>query len=144
MMLLVIGETLEIIIPLAYMACFMAAYMGPNAEILGNVKNGFWQYKSVEDPMNPIQNLLILVIFDSIMFLGVTVILYFCYHVNLFYVYIFIMKEYGPIFSIHIAYLMDQLFCMVAVACALDFTFQFDWWLHPEKWQNRTGITFEA
>ena len=43
--MLVLSESLEIIIPLSYLLCFVAAYYGPNADILGNIKNGYWQYQ---------------------------------------------------------------------------------------------------
>lgn len=43
--ILVLAESLEIIIPLAYLLCFIIAYHGPNAEILGNIKNSYWQYQ---------------------------------------------------------------------------------------------------
>ena len=42
--ILVLCETLEFIMPLGYMACFVVAYYGPNADVLGNVKNDYWQY----------------------------------------------------------------------------------------------------
>ena len=41
---LVLCETLEVVMPLGYLACFVAAFYGPNARVLGNVKNGYWQY----------------------------------------------------------------------------------------------------
>ena len=43
--ILVLSESLEIVIPLAYLLCFVIAYYGPNADILGNIKNGYWQYQ---------------------------------------------------------------------------------------------------
>ena len=43
--ILVLAESLEIVIPLAYLVCFVIAYYGPNADILGNIKNGYWQYQ---------------------------------------------------------------------------------------------------
>ena len=43
--ILVLSECLEIVIPLAYLLCFVIAYYGPNADILGNIKNGYWQYQ---------------------------------------------------------------------------------------------------
>ena len=43
--ILVLSECLEIVIPLAYLLCFVIAYYGPNAEILGNIKNDYWQYQ---------------------------------------------------------------------------------------------------
>ena len=43
--ILVLSECLEIVIPLAYLLCFVIAYYGPNADILGNIKNDYWQYQ---------------------------------------------------------------------------------------------------
>ena len=60
--ILVIGESIEIIVPLAYLLCFIAAFYGPNSDILGNVKNGYWQYNSVDDIWVTINNLLFLVV----------------------------------------------------------------------------------
>ena len=40
--ILVLSECLEIVIPLAYLLCFVIAYYGPNADILGN---DYWQYQ---------------------------------------------------------------------------------------------------
>ena len=45
--ILVLAESLEIVIPLAYLVCFVIAYYGPNADILGNIKNGYWQYQEI-------------------------------------------------------------------------------------------------
>ena len=50
------------------------------------------------------------------------------------------MKEHGLVFGIHQAYLLEYLFCTIAVACAFDFTLQFDWVLDREKWTK--SITF--
>ena len=49
-------------------------------------------------------------------------------------VYLHLLKEHGLVFGIHQAYLLDYLFCTIAVACAFDFTFQFDWVLNREEW----------
>ena len=51
--ILVLAESLEIIIPLAYLLCFVIAYYGPNAEILGNIKNGYWQYQEISCNFKP-------------------------------------------------------------------------------------------
>ena len=56
--ILIVSESLEVIIPLAYLLCFIPAYYGPNSEILGNVKNSYWQYSSVDDIWGAISNLL--------------------------------------------------------------------------------------
>ena len=43
--LLLLAESSEIVLPLAYLLCFAASYYGPNALQLGNVKNSYWLYK---------------------------------------------------------------------------------------------------
>ena len=49
--ILVLAESLEIVIPLAYLLCFIIAYHGPNADILGNIKNSYWQYQETVTSM---------------------------------------------------------------------------------------------
>ena len=43
--LLLLAESSEIVLPLAYLLCFTAAFYGPNAFQLGNVRNSYWLYK---------------------------------------------------------------------------------------------------
>lgn len=45
--LLLLAESSEIVLPLAYLLCFAASYYGPNALQLGNVKNSYWLYKVI-------------------------------------------------------------------------------------------------
>ena len=47
---LILAEILEILVPLSYIATFTTAYYGPNANILGNIRNDYWQYIPVDDP----------------------------------------------------------------------------------------------
>ena len=46
---LLLAELSEGLIPLAYACGFAMAYFGPNGLLLGNVENGYWQFKAVED-----------------------------------------------------------------------------------------------
>ena len=41
-------ETIEVLLPIAYSLSFLIAYYGPNAEVLGNVKNEYWQYENTK------------------------------------------------------------------------------------------------
>ena len=133
---LVIGESLEIIIPIAYLMCFILAFNGPNADALGNVKNGYWQYVSVDDVEGAINNLLFLVFCDCVSLILAAIFLFFASNINLFHVYLHLNKEYGIVFSVNQTYLLEHLFCFVSIACALDYTFQFDWVLNEDKWRN--------
>ena len=47
--MLVLCEMMETLVPLVYLGTFLIAYYGPNATILGNIRNGYWQYTVVKD-----------------------------------------------------------------------------------------------
>ena len=34
----------EVVVPIGYLLCFLAAYYGPNAPYLGNIGSSHWQY----------------------------------------------------------------------------------------------------
>ena len=44
---LALKELFEILIPSVYCITFVIAFYGPNAEVIGNVKNDYWQYNKV-------------------------------------------------------------------------------------------------
>ena len=45
----IINESVEFMMPIAYCACYMMAYFGPNAELMGNVKNDSWHFIAVDN-----------------------------------------------------------------------------------------------
>ena len=124
---LVLTEYLEMVIPLGYLICLVAAYYGPNAHILGNIRNSYWQYKEIVDMWHSFCNLAILIAIDSLSFVMSFIMLYFVSDINLLKVLLLLQTEYGFIFAIHQAFLLEYLFCTIAIACAFDFTLQFGW-----------------
>ena len=46
---LVLTQIIEYIIPLLYGIILLLAFYGPNAEIIGNVKNDYWQYEKIDN-----------------------------------------------------------------------------------------------
>ena len=136
-----IGETLKIIIPLAYLACFSIAYVSPNADILGNVKNSYWHFQAVDDLSAAVIKLLIIVAIESSIALISCLFLYFITNINVCHVYIFLCKEYGRFFTWQTAFILKYLFCWISISCAIDLTFQFDWLLDREKWENMMNKT---
>ena len=42
---LMLNRAMELVLPLSYLACFLAAYHGPNSSVLGNVGNSYWHYQ---------------------------------------------------------------------------------------------------
>jgi len=136
--ILVVSESIGIIIPLAYLACLVVVYDGPNAVNLGNVKSDYFQWQKIDDFGKAAGNLLMLVFFDVCSSVFTCLIGYGICKINLIQVWLHVIKEFGLVFAIHQTYLLDYQFCIVEIACALDFTFQFDWWLDREAWLNST------
>ena len=48
------NEATEFVLPLAYACVVLISYYGPNAEIMGNIKNSSWQYAGITDINNTI------------------------------------------------------------------------------------------
>ena len=54
---LTLKEYLEVLIPAIYCVAFTIAYYGPNADILGNVRNDYWQFEKVENLLGKLNNI---------------------------------------------------------------------------------------
>ena len=76
-------EVIETVMPFGYLACFVTNYYGPNSEILGNIRNSYWQNQGVEDVNAAISNLLILVFVDTLSLIISAIILWQKYRLNL-------------------------------------------------------------
>ena len=124
---LVICMVLELILPLSYLACFLLAYYGPNANVLGNIGNSYWHYGAVDNVIDAIYNLFLFLSLDAFT-IFFTVIFFKCVAgFNFIKMYGYLQKEYGMMMSISQAYLMIHNFCVIIVACAMDLTFKFNW-----------------
>jgi hypothetical protein len=55
---LALAKTMEIVVPLSYILTFCVAYYGPNAELLGNVRNNKWQFEAINEPVQLIATVL--------------------------------------------------------------------------------------
>ena len=105
-----------------------------------------------------VSNLLILVIFDTVALVLSGLFLYRLSNINVYQVkslfelhpqscvqvYLHLMKEYGLVLGCHQAWLFEYLFCTIAIACAFDFTLQFDWVLDREEWAKSITYTKNA
>jgi hypothetical protein len=61
---LILIETLEVVVPLAYLLTVLVAYYGPNAGILGNIRNNLWQYKAIVDIEKLVLAVLLMFVID--------------------------------------------------------------------------------
>ena len=58
-------EILEVLVPIAYVVTVLIAYYGPNAEILGNIRNDYWQYDDIDDIESSLQAVMIMCVIDG-------------------------------------------------------------------------------
>ena len=97
---LVISEMVEVVIPLTYLLTFIVAYYGPNAELIGNVRNGYWQYSKTEDLVHTIEYVFMFLLVDVCsLIISATILWYFC-RINFYRAYSEMMKEFGFAFTI--------------------------------------------
>ena len=101
---------------LSYLVCFVAAYKGPNAGVLGNVGNSYWHYQvlttplsyfqqfrycqAVDDIMSAVQNILEFIVVDLI---GIVFSAGLCYKMtgfNIFKTLGYLQKEYGLMLTV--------------------------------------------
>ena len=103
---LVIAERVECIVPLAYTLCSFTAYYGPNANLIGNIKNNYWQYVAVEDAHETVENVSMFFFIDLLSGITCSLILWFSCRINFIRVYIAIQKEFGLLFLLTLVYIL--------------------------------------
>ena len=92
---LVLNETVEFVIPLAFLCNFCIAYYGPNAEVLGGIKNSYWHFVAVSDVWMFSKNILLMFVIDaaSLIISGLALKI-FC-NVSILKVYFRMQKDIG-------------------------------------------------
>ena len=96
-------EFLELSIPAVYCASFLMAYYGPNAEVLGNVKNGYWQFEKVEDVLAKLSSAGLFFCIDAIRGAIFALLLWFFSNLNMLETYCYIAHRYGFIMFLYIS-----------------------------------------
>ena len=94
---LAVKEFLEILVPATNCLSFMAAYFGPNAEIIGKVKNSYWIFVEVQSLWKKLSNLAIFLVIDAAR--GLTfglVLLRYC-KLDIYAAYCDILVNYGTL-----------------------------------------------
>ena len=66
MMKLMLNETAEFLTPIAHMIAVSIAYYGPNADIMGNIKNDYWEYESIDSLSSYLESLLYMTLIDTL------------------------------------------------------------------------------
>ena len=105
---LVINEATEFVLPISYGIIVTMAYYGPNAELIGNIKNGLWHYTAIERFDNSMFWITTLFLAD----LASTVVSFillkvFC-KINIVTMFLRIQKHVGFLFAIQQAYFISE------------------------------------
>ena len=124
---LVLAEITEVIVPLAYAIGFAMAYFGPNAHLIGNVKNDFWAYKKVEDVGRLFAIQFLLFGIDSCSVALNAILLSKFGDVALINELFKAVKRYWMIFIIRLGQSIATYFALKDMNVALDMTLKFNW-----------------
>ena len=105
---LVSTEILETLVPFIYGITFLIAYYGPNANILGNIKNSYWQYEAVENATALLENVSKMVVIDVSGSILVGFLLWKYSKINLFKESCKMMKSFFLLFVIRIGIILAK------------------------------------
>ena len=107
---LTMREFLEVLIPAAYSLSFLIAYYGPNAEILGIVKNNYWQYKKIENVFKKLMRIGLLFTVDVVRAIIISLVLGFVCNFNMYKIYCQITHRYGFMFLAYLSAFLNLVF----------------------------------
>jgi hypothetical protein len=104
---LIINQTVEIVVPLAYFICFMIAFYGPNAELIGTVRSVYWHHIPVKEIETFFQNLGLFLLADCLS-VTITCILFwvFC-RVNIMRAFAHTQREFWLLMAVNTAYTIN-------------------------------------
>ena len=104
---LVINQTVEIVVPLTYFLCFLMAFYGPNAKMLGSVQSDYYAHIPVQDIGRFIQNLGFFLMADAISIVITFSLLWHYCSVNIIRAFAFIQKEFWLLMAVNTAYTVN-------------------------------------
>ena len=96
---LIVAGIIEFIVPLSYLLCFLMAYFGPNATLIGNVQNSYWQFRATEDINHTIIYLCIFFFIDLLSLVLCAQILWRFCKLSLYRGFVELQKEFGYAFA---------------------------------------------
>ena len=99
---LVVDEYFELLIPFVYCASFVLAYFGPNSEVLGNVRNDYWQYEKVENLPEKLANVTTFAVIITARGLVFCSGLWIVCKINMLRIYCYVVFHYGIFILLYI------------------------------------------
>ena len=99
---LIINEIVEFMVPLSYLGCLTVGFYGPNSELIGDIRNGYWQYSPIEDIEHAIIYVLAFFLIDfGSLLISIVLLWTFC-RINVLAAFTAIYKEFGLAFTVQI------------------------------------------
>ena len=99
---LVVEEYFELLIPFVYCTSFVLAYYGPNSDVLGNVRNDYWQYEKVENLAEKLGNVTSFAVIIAVKGLVFSLGLWIVCKINMLKVYCNVLYDYGTFILLYI------------------------------------------
>ena len=124
---LVLSEMVELIVPFCYLVCFIMAYYGPNANIIGNILNSYWHFTAVEDIGQAMKCLCMFFFVDFLSLVICTIFLRCFCQIRLYKVYLVLQNEFGWLFNVSLALQLNGYFATNLIGFATDLTLRFQW-----------------
>ena len=139
---LLLAELTEGLIPLAYALGFAMAYYGPNGHLLGNVRNGQWQFEAVVDASLTFTVMSGLFAIDLIsLFLNSTIV-WTCCKIHLLDEFCTVMQKYWYIMALKMINNIYIRFFSLDVNLAGDWTLKFDWITKNESFKTFNAMEY--
>ena len=91
------NESIEFIVPIAFLIAFVLAYYGPNSELIGDAGATIWQFVAVEDIKETLKMILLFFSIDLCSSVVSAIILWVFCKISLFRACIALQAEYGKV-----------------------------------------------
>ena len=107
---LAIAELTEFHAPLSLIITISSAFFGPNASILGNISNDYWQYEAIEDINGYLSSLGLFFSIEFSCAIVTTIILWFACRINLCKAFVELQEEFGKSYCVVLSYMLMTVF----------------------------------
>ena len=105
---LISNEATEFMLPLAYASVLLLSYYGPNAHIIGNIRNSNWHYAEIENIYDTVFWLGVMFLVDSGSTVASSILLWIFCKDNIVKMYLKVIQYVGLILAAETAYFVSE------------------------------------
>lgn len=107
---LAIAELTEFHAPLSLIMTIVLAFFGPNAAILGNISNDYWQYEAIKDINEYLASLGLFFLIEFSCAVVTAIILWLTSRINLCKAFVQLQEEFGKSYCVVLSYMLMTVF----------------------------------